>query len=205
MGAVMDLSFGLNMGSSIIETAVQYWLDCTTTDSTIYMRLISAGDQYTATFIGANEVEYQTLITTLGEIVDVAAQGLTSPYRLKLPLTMGSDQDATSLYIHNNGLEGNVPDFSDIHIATFFAYGNKFTDWAGGVIPATLGTIRLENNLLPQSVIDSLIQAVKDGGKVAGTRVLNLGGTGNAAPSAAGLDNVDYLVNTMGWTVTVNS
>jgi hypothetical protein len=168
------------------------------------MRLISAGDQYTATFTGANEVEYQTLTTTGGATVDIAAQGLTSPYRLKLPLTMGSDQSATSLYIHNNSLEGAVPDFSDIHIATFFAYGNKFNDWAGGAIPATLGTIRLENNLLPQSVVDALLQAVVDGGKSAGTMVLNLGGTGNAAPSAAGLDNRDILV-ARGWTVTVNS
>jgi hypothetical protein len=200
----MDLSFGLNMGSNIIETAVQYWLDCTTTDSTIYIRLLSAGDQYMATFVGANGVTYQTLTTTLGNAVDVAAQGLTSPYRFKLPMDMGSDQSATSLYIHGNSLEGAIPDFASIGIATFFAYGNKFDSWDGGLIPVSLGTLRLENNLLPQSVVDDILQAVVDGGKVAGTRVLNLGGTGNSAPSAAGLVNVDYLVNTMGWTVTVN-
>jgi hypothetical protein len=167
------------------------------------MRLVSAGDQYTATFTGANGAVYQTLTTTGGATVDVAAQGLTSPYRLRFPLTMGSDQAATSLYIHNNGLEGNVPDFSDIHIATFFAYSNKFTDWAGGSIHATLGTIRLENNLLTQSAVDALLQAIVDGGKSSGTMVLNLGGTGNAAPSAAGLANRDILA-ARGWTVTVN-
>jgi hypothetical protein len=187
-----------------IVAQIQYWLNCTTTDGTIYLRLISAGTQYMVTFIGSNGAEYEALTTTLGATVDLVAQGLTSPYRVRFPLNMGADQEATSLYIHNNGLTGKIPKFTDIHIATFFAYGNNFNGWDGGPIPATIGTIRLENNLLPQATIDALLQGVVDGGKIAGTRVLNLGGSGNSYPSPAGMTNVDILINTMGWSVAIN-
>jgi hypothetical protein len=61
----------------------------------------------------------------------------------------------------------------------------------------------LSSNLFTQAAIDAILAAFVTAGRVSGTRTLNLGGTGNASPSVAGLASVSTLV-TRGWTVTYN-
>lgn len=63
-----------------------------------------------------------------------------------------------------------------------------------------LGFIDLHDNLLPQSQVDGVLATVNGFGTSNGT--LNLGGTGNAAPSSAGTAAVTSLQG-RGWTVTV--
>jgi hypothetical protein len=62
--------------------------------------------------------------------------------------------------------------------------------------------LNLTNNLLPQAQVDQVLAQLVAAGST-GARTLSLGGTGNAAPSAAGLTNVATL-QSRGWTVTHN-
>ena len=106
---------------------------------------------------------------------------------------------------HINNFTGDIPSFAGLSaITTFFAHTNKFNGYAGGGVSNTLGTIRLENNLFTATAVNAILADVRAAGRVAGTRVLNLGGTGNAAPTGQGIVDRDYLTNTMLWTVTTN-
>ena len=67
----------------------------------------------------------------------------------------------------------------------------------------TLGDFQAQNNLLTQAAVDAILAAFVAANRTTGTRILNLGGTGNAAPSATGVTDKNTLIS-RGWTVTTN-
>lgn len=76
----------------------------------------------------------------------------------------------------------------------------------GAQAPAlpTLGNFRAQDNLLTQAAVDAILAAFDAAGRNSGTRILNLGGTGNAAPSAGKGDTSKNNLLAKGWTVTTN-
>ncbi|MCX6223222.1 MAG: hypothetical protein NTV01_00460, partial [Bacteroidia bacterium] len=104
-----------------------------------------------------------------------------------------------------NQLSGTLPAISACTaLVTFNCNNNAFTDYAGGTVSATLGTFNANTNQLPASAVNAILAAFVAAGRSSGTRVLNLGGTGNAAPTGQGVTDKDTLVS-RGWTVTVNT
>jgi hypothetical protein len=83
----------------------------------------------------------------------------------------------------------------------FQVNNNQLTGYEGGGVSATLLTFRAENNLLTQSAVDAILADFVAAGANNGT--LNVGGSGNAAPSAAGITDRTTLIS-RGWTVTTN-
>lgn len=128
------------------------------------------------------------------------------------------------LWIWNTGSTGTCAPASSA-LTSLQAYGNSYTALDMTNAPMTtanaamdmhscqiatvtglagctgLLTIDLSSNLLPQAQVDSVLSAVNGWGTSNGT--LNLGGTGNAAPSSTGLSTVTTLQG-RGWTVTHN-
>ncbi|MBK6800353.1 MAG: hypothetical protein IPG83_02380 [Novosphingobium sp.] len=107
-------------------------------------------------------------------------------------------------YCNNNQLTGSIPSLSaNTALTVFHCFTNQLTGWSGGTVSATLGEFQAQNNLLTQAAVDAILAAFVAAGRTTGTRILNLGGTGNAAPSAAGLADKATL-QSRGWTVTTN-
>jgi len=107
-------------------------------------------------------------------------------------------------YCYANQLTGSIPDLSNNTALTFFlCYSNQLTDYAGGSVSITLGNFQAQNNQLTEAAVDAILAAFVAANKTTGTRVLNLGGTGNATPSATGLTDKATL-QSRGWTVTTN-
>ena len=79
---------------------------------------------------------------------------------------------------------------------------NRFSTFSG-TVSSLMGDCNLSNNLLTQAAVDDILTAFVAANKTTGTRILNLGGTGNAAPSSSGLTLVSTL-QSRGWTVTHN-
>ena len=103
-----------------------------------------------------------------------------------------------------NQLTGSIPSLTaNTALTVFYCYSNQLTGWTGGTVSATLGDFEAQNNLLTQAAVDAILAAFVAAGRSTGTRVLNLGGTGNATPSSTGLTNKATLVS-RGWTVTTN-
>ena len=110
----------------------------------------------------------------------------------------------TLFYCNSNQLTGNIPDLSaNTALTLFHCNSNQLTGWSGGTVSADLGSFQAQNNLLTQAAVDAILAAFVAAGRTTGTRILNIGGTGNAAPSAAGLADKATL-ESRGWTVTTN-
>lgn len=108
-------------------------------------------------------------------------------------------------YFHcgTNQLTGDIPRLSNNTVlAKFYCNSNQLTGWLGGSVSSTITIFNASNNLLPQQTIDDLLQAFVTAGASSGTLIL--GGSGNEAPSSAGVANKTILEG-RGWTVTVNS
>jgi hypothetical protein len=105
-------------------------------------------------------------------------------------------------YCHFNQLTGAIPDLSaNTALLQFECQNNQLTGWDGGAVSATCTVFRAQNNLLPESAVNGLLQAFDAAGASNGT--LDLGGTGNAPATGAGLTAKANL-EARGWTVTVN-
>lgn len=110
----------------------------------------------------------------------------------------------TQFYCSSNQLTGSIPSLSaNTALSVFYCRSNQLTGWEGGTISSTLGDFQAQNNLLPVETINALLAAFVAAGRNSGTRGLNLGGTGNAAPTGQGLTDKATLIS-RGWTVTTN-
>lgn len=101
-----------------------------------------------------------------------------------------------------NDLVGNIPSLSSINTLNNFACSNnKLTGFSGGV---HFGLLQLtaQNNLLTQSAVDAILAAFVAANASSG--YLNLGGTGNAAPTGGQNNSNRLTLLSRGWTVTVN-
>jgi hypothetical protein len=139
----------------------------------------------------------------------------------------------TSFQIHVNSFRGGIPRIANHTAVEVFncqstdmtgalprvsdnvSLGNadfsscKLSGWSGGTVSASLDQFYAHNQESPgtglsQANVDGILAAFDAAGRNTGTRVLHLGGTNNAVPSAAGLTSKSNL-EAKGWTVTVNS
>jgi hypothetical protein len=120
---------------------------------------------------------------------------LSSCVKLKV-FNASSQLGATKL----NGVFGNLEYNTSLNDALI--HSNQIAEWSGEV-PASLGFFLAHNNNLSTASVDSILQAFVNAGRDFGTRVLNLGGSGNQAPSPTGVNNKNILIG-KGWTVTTN-
>jgi hypothetical protein len=104
-------------------------------------------------------------------------------------------------------LTGNIPNLANVFdLSLFWCDGNQLTGFAtGGSVPSNLGNFQANNNLLTSAAVNAILAAFVAAGRTHtnGTCILNLGGTGNAAPTGQGLTDKTTLIS-RGWTVTTN-
>lgn len=101
-----------------------------------------------------------------------------------------------------NRFTGNIDFTNNTSLTTVDFSSNRFSTFSG-TVSSLMGDCNLSNNLLTQAAVDDILTAFVAANKTTGTRILNLGGTGNAAPSSSGLTLVSTL-QSRGWTVTHN-
>lgn len=93
-----------------------------------------------------------------------------------------------SVYVHVNQLSDSIPSLTGLNnLLNFYCYNNALSNFAGGSVSNKLGDFQAQNNLLPASAVNSILAAFVAANKTTGTRILNLHGGGNAAPSSTGV------------------
>ncbi len=118
--------------------------------------------------------------------------------------SLAANTALTQFYCYTNQLTGSIPSLAtNTALAVFVCATNQLTGYTGGGVSITLGDFQAQNNLLTQAAVDAILADFVAANKTTGTRLLNLGGTGNATPSATGLTDKATLVS-RGWTVTTN-
>lgn len=101
-------------------------------------------------------------------------------------------------------ITGSIPSLSsNTSLTNFYCFFNKLNNFAGGSVSNTLGDFQAQNNDLPSSAVNAILAAFVAANRTTGTRILNLGGTGNAAPTGQGITDKATLIS-RGWTVTTN-
>jgi hypothetical protein len=116
--------------------------------------------------------------------------------------------DLTECWFHNNRLTGTIPSLSaNDKLERFLCYNqrgtSKITSFAGGSIPISLGDFDAQGNQLTSTAVNAILAAFVAANRTTGTRLLNLGGIGNAAPAGQGITDKAILIS-RGWTVTTN-
>jgi Leucine-rich repeat (LRR) protein len=108
------------------------------------------------------------------------------------------------LRCQTNQLTGSIPSLNGLSALQLFrCQENKLTGFGGGIISRTLGDFQAQNNSLTASVVNNILAAFVVANRTTGTRILNLGGSGNAAPTSQGIIDKALLTG-RGWTVTTN-
>ena len=109
-----------------------------------------------------------------------------------------------NFYCFTNQLTGPIPSLSGLtNLQVFQCYTNQLTGFDGGSVSNTLGSFQAQNNQLDQSSVNAILAAFVAANKTTGTRLINLAGSGNAAPTGQGLTDKATLIS-RGWTVTTN-
>ena len=148
-------------------------------------------NQFTGPFPNVNGLSDLSVINCggnqlTGEIPDITTFGLTS---------------LTRWNIYSNNFTGELTGFSGTpSLQWILCNNNNFTGFTGP-LPSTISQIRAYNNNFTQTAVDNILQAAVDAG--GSNRALNVGGSGNSAPSAAGITNKNTLLG-RGWSVTTN-
>ena len=118
--------------------------------------------------------------------------------------SLSNNTNLIRIYCGNNLLTGNIPNFSGLNnFLEFRCETNQLTGFAGGSVSINFGTFVANSNLLPSSAVNGILAAFVAANKTTGTRILNLGGSGNAAPTGQGITDKATLIS-RGWTVTTN-
>jgi Leucine-rich repeat (LRR) protein len=143
-------------------------------------------------------------LTQLTDFRCQAQNGVT-----KLTGSIPSLSDNSNLIIFacdSNQLTGSIPDLiNNIKLEFFYCNSNQLNGFAGGSVSNTLGIFEAHTNQLTASTVNAILAAFVAAGRTSasGTCVLNLGGTGNAAPTGQGLTDKTTLIS-RGWNVTTN-
>ena len=144
------------------------------------------------TFSGCLDLTYNTILQTF-----YAANNLFGG-----KLNLSTNTQLTMLQVGNNQFTGDIDISTNVALITVSFVTNQFSGFTG-TVASTVDNFQVQNNLLTQVAVDAILLAFVNAGRITGTRILNLGGTGNAAPSATGLGYKATLVS-RGWTVTHN-
>ena len=108
----------------------------------------------------------------------------------------------------NGEITGAIPDLSGCpSLQTLDMAGNKLTHWNGTVWPSIqFKNIQVQSNLLPQSEVDRILAAINATGQSGGSGYLiNLAGTGNAAPTNGNSNADKVALEDRNWNVDVNT
>lgn len=106
----------------------------------------------------------------------------------------------------NNSINGTIPELSGKTIMTDFNCSyNNISNFSGRRMPRTLARFNASNNQLTQTAVDGILGAFVSGNRTSAQGVcsLNVGGSGNSAPSSVGSGFTQQLIS-RGWTVIVN-
>lgn len=144
------------------------------------------------TFSGCLDLKTNTLLQTC-----YAANNLFGG-----KLDLSTNTQLTVLQVGNNLLTGTINISTNTALITVGLTTNQFSDFTG-TVSNTVDNFQAQNNLLTQAAIDAILLAFVNAGRITGSRILSLGGTGNAAPSVTGLGYKSTLTS-RGWTVTHN-
>jgi len=122
--------------------------------------------------------------------------------------SLSANTQLTNFSCQFNQLTGSIPSLSaNNNLQIFFCYnqlgGTKLTSFDGGSVSNTLGNFRAQDNQLTSAAVNAILAAFVAANKTTGTRTLNLGGTGNSAPTGQGITDKATLIS-RGWTVTTN-
>lgn len=135
----------------------------------------------------------------------------------------------SQLWIWNTGQSGTLTVNSSVQMDSVLAHDNTYTTAnLGSLFPFTGGqltgqiamanchlssvtitgdgqlfSVDFSNNLLPQAQVDGVLTTMNGYGTTDAQGVINVGGTGNAAPSATGTSAKNALIS-RSWTVTTN-
>jgi Leucine-rich repeat (LRR) protein len=107
--------------------------------------------------------------------------------------------------VYGNSFTGAIPDMVNIpKLDYLLAHNNNLTDFTGS-FPITLRRLLATDNNLTQTAVDNILQAIVDANRTTdmSKTALYIGGTGNSAPSPAGIANINILRG-RGWTVFTN-
>ena len=122
----------------------------------------------------------------------------------KLTFSISDPSKLITFYCASNQLTGAIPSLTtNTALTVFYCNSNQLTGYAGGLVSNTVGDFSAQNNLLTTTAVNALLSAFVTANRTTGTRTLNLGGTGNAAPTGQGIADKATLVS-RGWTVTTN-
>jgi hypothetical protein len=111
----------------------------------------------------------------------------------------------TNINVELNNLVGNIPTLSgNVSLIEFIASFNDLSGFEGGSVSPTIDIFEADYNQLTTDAVDTLLSAfVEANNTTTQTRLLNLGGGLNQAPSANGLTSRSALT-AIGWTVITN-
>jgi hypothetical protein len=120
--------------------------------------------------------------------------------------------DLTECWFHNNLLTGSIPSLSaNTKLERFLCQNqrgtSKLTGFAGGSVSNTLEDFQAQTNQLTQITVNTILSTFDATTRTASPRILNLGGTGNFAPSYTGgatTTSTGSNFTTLGTTVTAN-
>tara|TARA_B110000285_G_scaffold214820_1_gene260581 strand:+ start:2316 stop:3158 length:843 start_codon:yes stop_codon:yes gene_type:complete len=176
----IDCSFNFNMGGSppLLPTSI------------IVCDLISSG-------MSGN-------IPSLNGLINLERFRLTyNSLTGTIPSVSGSPL-LTNFQLHNNQLTGDIPDFSNcINMFIFDIDGNQLTGYVGGAVATTIFRLNWQNNLLTASAVNTILSECVAANVSGPNRIINVGGTGNAAPTGQGLIDKNTLIS-RSWSVTTN-
>ena len=101
-----------------------------------------------------------------------------------------------------NAITGSLPDISlNLSLKKFEVKNNNLTGFNGGTVSSTLLDFKANNNNLSATAVNAILAAFVAAGSSNG--ILDLGGSGNAAPSGQGITDKATLIS-RNWNVQTN-
>ena len=109
----------------------------------------------------------------------------------------------TVFVCNDNNLSGSIPDLSsNTSLIKFHCQNNNLTGSNITAVSTALTNFKAQSNNLSASAVNSILAAFVSAGHSNG--ILNLGGSGNAAPTGQGITDKATLVSA-GWSVTTGT
>ena len=113
---------------------------------------------------------------------------------------LSSNTALLNFFAQENSLTGSIPDLSSNTALTNFEVNDNSLDAFTGSVTSTLLRFKANNNNLSATVVNAILAAFVAAGSSNG--FLNLGGTGNAAPTGQGITDKNTLTS-RSWSVIV--
>ena len=137
-------------------------------------------------------------LDNLPDLVTFYCHNQTSPTRLTGTIpSLSNNTLLENFTCYQNNLTGSIPDLSNNTVlANFQIFSNQLTGFAGGSVSSQLNIFWAQNNQLTSSAVNAILAAFVAANRSGGS--IDLGGTGNAAPTGQGLVDKQTLLD-RGW------